>query len=295
MANERKTNMAAIVKTMPHDNVLVVDALNLCFRWKPYKPNESVSRFREDFVSTVSSLARSYDCGQIIIAADMQGSNYRKEIFPEYKGNRKDLKDKQTEAERLQFQAFFNEYEATLELAEKKFLLLRYPGVEADDIAAYIVTRRRDYGINNIWLISSDRDWDLLIKDDVSRFSTVTRKETTLDTWDYEVAPKDYLTYKCLIGDDGDNIPGINKVGPKTAAKMIEQYGSVFDIVDALPLPGKYVYLKNTNEFGAANLLRNVELMDLETYCEEAIGPANVRDIGQQLMMNDRRAKGFGF
>lgn len=281
--------MVDFLKELPSENLLVVDAMNLAFRWKPYKPNERVGKFANDFVNTIQSLARSYDAGQIIVVADMKGSSYRKELYPEYKANRKADAEAQSEEAKLQSQQFFAEYENALELAAKSHLLLRYPGVEADDIAAYIVKHKDDYGFGSIWLISSDRDWDLLVKPGVSRFSTVTRKEITVDNWPHEVPPEQYLDLKCLQGDKGDNIPGVPKVGPKTAVKLLEEYGSVFDIADALPLPGKYVYIKNLNEFGAANLHLNVELMDLETFCEEAIGADNVRDIGMQLMMNERK------
>ncbi len=279
--------MTKFTKTMRPDNVLVVDALNVCFRWKPYKPNEMVSKFRQDFVDTVASLARSYDCGQIIVLADMKGSSYRREIYPAYKGNRKELAEAQSEAEKLQSQAFFAEYEKALELADSKYLTFRYPGVEADDMAAYLVNRRKEYGFNQIWLISSDRDWDLLIKEDVSRFSTVTRKEITLDTWDYDVSPEHYLSYKCLMGDKGDNVPGVAGVGPKRAAALIEEYGSALDICDQIPLPGRYVYIKNVND-SRDQILLNHELMDLETYCEEAMGSENVADMGRRLMLNER-------
>ena len=275
------------IKEMTHENVLIVDAMNLAFRWK----HQRAISFAEEFLGTIESLARSYDCGQIIVAADMRGSSYRKELYPEYKANRKVLAEKQTEEEKRETEVFFTEYERSLEVASKRHLLLRYPGVEADDIAAYIVKYKQDYGFGQIWLISSDRDWDLLIKEDVSRFSTVTRKEITLDTWDYEVPPEQYLCYKCLMGDKGDNIPGVPKVGPKTAAKLLQEYGSSFDICDAIPLPGKYVYIKNVNE-NKDQILLNHELMDLETYCEEAIGSDNIRDIGTQLLMNDRNISG---
>jgi 5'-3' exonuclease len=271
--------MAELIKRLNPNNLLIVDAMNLAFRWK----HQKLSVFAKEFVATVDSLARSYDCGQVIVAGDMKGSSYRKEIFSEYKGNRKELVANQTPEEKKDAEIFFAEYEKALELADKHFLLLRYEGVEADDIAAYIVNKRRDYGFNNIWLISSDRDWDLLIKEDVSRFSTVTRKEITLDTWPYEVPPEQYLCYKCLMGDKGDNIPGVPGVGPKRAAQLLAEYGSSFDIIDAMPLPGKYVYIKNLNE-NKDQILLNHELMDLETYCEEAIGADNVRDLGMRLM-----------
>jgi DNA polymerase-1 len=294
MAQPRRDNMVDFVKSHPKENLLIVDALNVCFRWKPYKPNERVTKFATDFVDTVASLARSYKCGQIVVAADMKGSSYRRGIYPDYKGNRKELNDKQSEAEKLQSAEFFKQYEVALEAADKKFLLLRYPGVEADDIAAYIVTKRHLYGYDSIWLISSDRDWDLLVKEDVSRFSTVTRKEITLDTWPHEVPPEHYLSFKCLTGDKGDNIPGVTGVGPKRAAGLIEEYGSALDVCDAIPLPGKLKYIQAVNE-SKDQIFLNHELMDLETFCEEAIGSDNVRDIGQRLIMNDRRLTGYGF
>lgn len=276
--------MAQLIKDSPLDNVLIVDALNLAFRWK----HQGVTLFADEFVRTVDSLARSYSAGTVIVAADMKGSYYRRGLFPDYKGNRKELTENQTPEEKRAAELFFAEYEKSLEKCDKHFLLLRYEGVEADDIAAYIVNKRYDYGFSQIWLISSDRDWDLLIKEDVHRFSTVTRKEITLETWPYEVPPEQYLCYKCLMGDKGDNIPGVPKVGPKTAQKLLAEWGSSFDICDAIPLPGKYVYIQNLNQC-RDQILLNHELMDLETYCEEAIGANNVRDIGQRLMMNERR------
>jgi DNA polymerase-1 len=276
--------MANFIKTLPVDNVLIVDAMNLAFRWK----HQNAFIFAEDMVKTIESLARSYSSGQIIVAADMKGSYYRKRILPSYKANRKELAAKQTPTEKKDSERFFKEYERALELCSEHFLVLRYEGVEADDIAAYIVSRREEYGFSQIWMISSDRDWDLLIKDNVHRFSTVTRKEITLETWPHEVPPEQYLDLKCLMGDKGDNIPGIEKVGPKTAAKLLQEYGSSLDICDSIPLPGKYVYIQNLNKSKDLIYL-NHELMDLETYCEEAIGADNIRDIGMQLMLNNRK------
>ena len=136
---------------------------------------------------------------------------------------------------------------------------------------------------------SSDRDWDLLITDKVSRFSTVTRKEVTLNTWDehYDFEVEDYITFKCLTGDKGDNVPGIPGIGPKRAVEIMNQYGNIFDIYAAVPLEGKYKYIQSLNE-NAEQLLMNVELMDLVTYAEEAIGEKNkqVIDLGIQEHLN---------
>lgn len=264
------------------NSVLIVDALNLAFRWK----HQGRTDFRFEYLSTIQSLAKSYDCKQIIIAADWGSSAYRKAISPEYKQSRKDKFAQQTEEEKMAFEAFFEEFEASLEvLAEEGMPVLRYKGVEADDIAAHLVKEREEYGFEYIWLISSDRDWDLLIAENVGRFSYVTRKEVTLNNWSehYACTPSEYISYKCLIGDTGDNVLGIPGIGPKRAIALIQEYGSAMDIYDAVPIQSKYKFVQNLNE-NAERLLQNYELMDLISYCDEAIGPENLADLKEKLL-----------
>ena len=81
-------------KPIPNGNLLIVDGLNLAFRWKHQGRND----FEHDYVRTVESLAKSYNCGEIVVLGD-GGSNYRKEIYPEYKANRKERYAEQTEKE----------------------------------------------------------------------------------------------------------------------------------------------------------------------------------------------------
>ena len=169
--------MALSFNSQRREGTLIVDALNLAFRWK----HQGRTDFRYEYEKTVKSLADSYKCENVIMTADGGSSSYRRDILPDYKQNRKDKYATQTEEEKIAFEEFFEEYQATLELMEESFPLLRFEGVEADDIAAYI-TQSAEY--DDCWLISSDKDWDLLINDKVSRFSTVTRKETTVHNWD---------------------------------------------------------------------------------------------------------------
>ena len=261
-------------------NLLIVDGLNIAFRWK----HQGVLDFKYDYIRTVESLAKSYNAGNIIICAD-GGSSYRKEIFPEYKANRKEKYAEQTAQEEKEFEMFMAEFANTLTELRKKYPVFHFKGVEADDIAAYISMHLDDFGLDECWLISSDKDWDFLINDRVSRFSTVTRKETTVHNWDehYDFEIPDYITFKCLTGDKGDNVPGIPGIGPKRAVQLMEQYGDVFDIYDACPIDGKYKYIQNLNE-NAEQLLTNVELMDLVTYAETAIGEENKEVINTTLL-----------
>ena len=268
----------------PNGNLLIVDGLNIAFRWK----HQGVLDFKYDYIRTVESLAKSYNAGQIIVLAD-GGSFYRKEILPSYKANRKEKYADQTEQEAKEFEMFMSEFSNTLTLIKEKYPVFQFRGVEADDIAAYIV---KEFDYDDCWLISSDKDWDLLISDKVSRFSTVTRKETTVHNWDehYNFEIPDYITFKCLTGDKGDNVPGIPGIGPKRAVQLMEQYGDVFDIYGSCPIDGKYKYIQNLNE-NSEQLLMNVELMDLLTYCDEAIGKENTEVINTTLkrVLNENR------
>ena len=270
----------------PIGNLLIVDGLNIAFRWK----HQGVTDFKYDYARTVESLAKSYNAGTIIITAD-GGSSYRKAIHPEYKANRKEKYAEQTEQEAKEFAMFMAEFSNTLTLLKEKHTVLQFKGVEADDIAAYISMNLEKFNFDECWMVSSDRDWDLLITDKVSRFSTVTRKEVTLNTWDehYDFEVEDYITFKCLTGDKGDNVPGIPGIGPKRAVDLMQQYGSVFDIYDSIPIEGKYKYIQSLNE-NAEQLLVNVELMDLVTYSEEAIGKDNIETINRKI--EERRRNG---
>ena len=264
----------------PIGNLLIVDGLNIAFRWK----HQGVTDFKYDYARTIESLAKSYNAGTIIITAD-GGSSYRKAILPEYKANRKVKYAEQTPQEEKEFAMFMAEFSNTLTLLKEKHTVLQFKGVEADDIAAYISMNLDKFNFDECWMVSSDRDWDLLINERVSRFSTVTRKETTVHNWDehYDFEIEDYITFKCLTGDKGDNVPGIPGVGPKRAVQLMEQYGNVFDIYGACPIDGKYKYIESLNE-NAEQLLMNVELMDLVTYSEEAISKDNIQVINEEII-----------
>ncbi|NDI23245.1 MAG: hypothetical protein EBY76_09415, partial [Betaproteobacteria bacterium] len=203
---------------------------------------------------------------------DQGSSSYRKAIYPDYKQNRKDKYDKQTETEKLEFELFFEDFTKTLELLQEHYTVLRFQGVEADDIAAYIVNKKRKLSVDQIWLMSSDKDWDLLIKPGVSRFSYVTRKETTWESWSdhYNFEPEQYVHVKCLMGDSGDNVPGIAGIGPKRAQQLVEEYGTTWDIINSIPIQGRYKYIEAINQ-SKQQLELNYQLMDLVTYCSDAI------------------------
>lgn len=253
--------------TQTNENtLLVIDGLNWAFRWRDF------DEFTNEYVKVVRSLAKSYKAGKIIIAADQGSSSYRKTIYPEYKQNRKEKYETQTEEEREKFERFFNAWEECLLILEQEFTLVRFPGVEADDIAGYIVRNKEKFNLEQVWLASSDKDWDLLVQSGVNRFSYVTRKETTVDNWSehHDCNREDYVFLKAIMGDSGDNIKGVQGIGPKRGLELITKYGSVYDIIDSIPLAGKQKYIQALNESGQL-LELNMQLVDILTYCEDAI------------------------
>ena len=272
--------MALSFNSQRKDGTMIVDALNLAFRWK----HQGRTDFRYEYEKTVKSLADSYKCEDIIITADGGSSSYRKAILPDYKQNRKDKYATQTEEEKIAFEEFFEEYQATLDVLGAYLPILRFEGVEADDIAAHLVKYKKEYGFSNVWLISSDRDWDLLIQEGVSRFSYVNRKEVTIENWydHYEVTPEQYISLKCLTGDKGDNVPGITGIGPKRAKDLITTYGDAMNIYDSIPLASKYKHIQELNASGE-RILQNYELMDLMSYCDDAIGNTNIAEIEEKI------------
>lgn len=259
---------------MKRHNLMIVDFLNLCFRYK----HANKKNFTAEIINTIQSLGVSYEAKDIIIAGDW-GSKWRKDIFPEYKANRIAMRDKQTEQEKNDYKEFLDEANRALDVLRDHYLVFKFDGVEADDIAAFIATNYAD-NYNHTWLISSDKDWDLLIKPDVSRFSYITRKEITWNNWSthYEYLPHEHISVKVLQGDTGDNVPGVKGVGIKRAVSLINEYGSAMDVYDQLPINDKRVFIQNLNAFGN-QLLLNYDLMDLETNCSTAIGKAGVNSI----------------
>jgi 5'-3' exonuclease len=267
-----------------NNTLLVVDALNLAFRYK----HSGATDFATDYIRTVDSLKKSYKASHVIIACDQGSSSYRKALSPEYKQNRKDKQEQQTDAERAAFELFFEDFLATIATIETttSYPVLKFQGVEADDIAAYIVSQKSSLSTDDIWLISSDRDWDLLVGPGVSRFSYVTRKEVTVDNWNdhYDFNPEDYISIKCLTGDTGDNVAGVPGIGPKRAVALVNEYGSTYDIIASIPIAGKYKYIQELNKC-KDTLMLNYQLMDLVTHCREAIGHDNLQTIDETLQL----------
>ena len=295
------------------NNLVVVDGLNLCFRWKHerYSVNENGlndvsfedaleflregmagNYFKEELEETVNSIAASYKAKKVILLADFGSSKWRKAIFPEYKGNRDKLKEAARPCDNAAFAVFFSHYEEAIkEIAETSdnITVVYERGIEADDMAAFITAHAVDYA--HIWLVSSDKDWDLLISHTVSRFNWMTKnswknvdktgprpREITLDNWNqhYKHKPNQHLDVKALMGDDGDNLAGIEGVGPVYALRLLDKYSGLEGVINAVPIKSTAKYIQNLNA-GVDIIKRNKLLMDIKSSWVDII-PKDVQD-----------------
>ena len=197
---------------------------------------------------------------------DFGKSYYRMDMHDEYKGTRKKPQD---EEEVKKYEDFFAVLNALPDEIDEE--VLKFRGVEADDILAYI-TQNVSSRYEHTWIVSSDRDLYQLIDDNVSVFNIFGRKEVTVESLmdDYGTTPYEYMLSRIIEGDKSDNILGIEGIGPKRAQGLAKDHKEFYKLLDSLPLKGKSKYIQNLNA-GRDTLLRNEKLINLKKYCEEAI------------------------
>jgi 5'-3' exonuclease len=251
------------------NNLLIVDGINFAMRFK----NKGATIFGSEYLGNINSIARSYGCKKIILVSDMGASTFREAVYPDYKWRRKKRREEQTDEEKSSWEDFFDGYKKALNLfREAGHYVVQFRGVEGDDLAAYFKYALQDY-FSKIWLCSTDGDWDQLLDENTHRFAYTSRKEFTLETM-YDAhncdTPEQFTHMKAIQGDSGDDVPGIDGIGPKRAYNLVREYGSVHELAAALPLQGNQLFVKNLNK-GKEDLLRNLELVDLPSYFMDCI------------------------
>ena len=246
-----------------YNNLLIIDANNLSYRWLQ-RPN--FDSFGDDFVRTIQSLAKSYEATRTIVCFDFGKSYYRMDMHDEYKGTRKKPQD---EEEIKKYESFFAVHNSLPEELDEE--VLKFRGVEADDILAWITQNISDR-YDHTWIVSSDRDLYQLIDNNVSVFNIFSRKEITLQTLedDFEITPDLYMLSRIIEGDKSDNILGIEGIGPKRAQALAKEYNTLDNLITALPIKGRSKYIQNLNA-GKEQLVRNEKLINLKAYCVDAI------------------------
>jgi len=248
-----------------YSNLLLIDANNLSYRWLQ-RPN--YSSFGDDFVRTIQSLSKSYEAKRTVVCFDFGKSYYRMDMHEEYKGTRKKPQDEEEAKKYEEFFAVLNDLPEQLDEE-----VLKFRGVEADDILAYMVKKYEQTDeYDHIWIVSSDRDLYQLVSEKTSIFNIFGRREITNGSMleDMNISPELYLLSRYIEGDKSDNILGIEGIGPKRAQALAKEYETLPNLIEALPIKGRAKYIQNLNA-GKDTLIRNEKLINLRKYCEEAI------------------------
>ncbi|HWG76375.1 MAG TPA: DNA polymerase I [Steroidobacteraceae bacterium] len=174
-------------------------------------------------LSMLLKFLREYEAPHIAVVFDAAGRTFRDELFAQYKAHRAPMPDQ-----------LRPQVEPLLQAVEALGLpVLRIEGVEADDVIGTLACRANAAG-ERVLISTIDKDMAQLVDERITLINTMSN--TLLDRagvkTKFDVFPEQIIDYLALIGDSSDNIPGIEKVGPKTAARWLAQYGTLDALIE---------------------------------------------------------------
>ncbi len=173
-------------------------------------------------INMLKRLQQDYPDDPIAVIFDAKGKTFRNDLYPEYKANRPPMQDEL----RVQIEPIHEIVRAM------GFPLLCVSGVEADDVIGTLARQASELGLDTV-ISTGDKDMAQLVDKHVSLINTMT--ETSMDRQGvidkFGVPPESIIDYLTLIGDTVDNVPGVPKVGPKTAVKWLAEYKTLENIM----------------------------------------------------------------
>jgi DNA polymerase-1 len=174
-------------------------------------------------LTMIQKLLREEQPTQVAVVFDAPGKTFRDDLYTDYKANRPPMPDEL----RSQVQPILDAVEAM------GLPLLRVKGVEADDVIGTLCKQAANKGIK-VLVSTGDKDLAQLVNDKVTLINTMNDARMDRDgvKAKFDVYPEQIVDYLALVGDTSDNIPGVPKVGAKTAAKWLNLYASADGIVE---------------------------------------------------------------
>lgn len=197
---------------------------------------------------------------RVAVVFDAKGKTFRNDIYPEYKANRPPMPDDL----RVQIEPLHQIIEA------QGLPLIVVPGVEADDVIGTMSQQASEQGYQ-VLISTGDKDMAQLVNANVSLINTMNNHfmDEASAVEKFQVKADQIIDYLALMGDSSDNIPGVPKVGPKTAAKWIGEFGSLQGVMEnAADFKGKIgEYLRESLEF----LPMSYELATIKLDCDTGV------------------------
>lgn len=226
--------------------VVLVDGSSYLFRAYHALPPLTTSKDHptgaiKGVISMLRRLEQDFPGSKMVVVFDAKGKTFRHDLYEEYKANRPPM------PEDLACQI-----EPIHEIVKAMGLpLLTVTGVEADDVIGTLANEATSKGIDVV-VSTGDKDMAQLVSDHVTLINTMT--ETRMDrdgvVEKFGVTPEQIVDYLALVGDKVDNIPGVNKCGPKTAVKWLQSYDNLDNVIEhADEIKGKIgEYLRDATE-----------------------------------------------
>ncbi|HAT1595910.1 TPA: DNA polymerase I [Legionella pneumophila] len=170
----------------------------------------------------IKKIIKDYQPEEIAVVFDAKGKTFRDEWYPEYKAHRPPMP-----------QELSSQFQPLIQLLQAMGLpLLIIDGVEADDVIGTLAKQATEQGIPVV-ISTSDKDMAQLVNKHVSLINTMSNYSMDIDgvKEKFGVAPEQIIDYLTLIGDTVDNIPGVEKCGPKTAVKWLTEYQTLDNLL----------------------------------------------------------------
>jgi DNA polymerase-1 len=211
----------------PKKHLVLVDGSSYLYRAFHAMPSLSNSKGMPTgaaygIVNMLRRLLADYEPSHLAVVFDAKGKTFRDDLYSEYKANRPPMPDEM----RQQLDAIRSLVKAL------GMPLLEVPGVEADDVIGTLARQGKNSGFD-VTISTGDKDMAQLVNESVTMVNTM--DNSRLDPEGVEgkfgVRPEQMVDYLTLVGDAVDNVPGVPKVGPKTAVKWLKEYGSLDSII----------------------------------------------------------------
>ncbi len=242
----------------PHRHLVLVDGSSYLYRAFHAMPSLNNSKGMPTgaaygIANMLRRLLADYDPAHLAVVFDAKGKTFRDDLYSEYKANRPPMPDEMRQ-----------QLEPIRSLVNAMGIpILEVPGVEADDVIGTLAVQGKKCGFD-VTISTGDKDMAQLVNSSVTMVNTMDGRRLDPEGVEekFGIAPEQMVDYLTLVGDAVDNVPGVPKVGPKTAVKWLKEYGTLDAIIahaddvggkvgenlreclDRLPLSHKLVTIK---------------------------------------------------
>ncbi|MDG2090126.1 MAG: DNA polymerase I [Gammaproteobacteria bacterium] len=213
---------------LPEKPLILIDGSSYLFRAYHALPPLTTTRGQatgaiKGVINMVRSLIKEYADSPIAVVFDAKGKTFRSDIYKDYKAHRPPMPDD-----------LRTQIEPIHEIIKAMGLpLIVVPGVEADDVIGTLAKQATELKRDTL-ISTGDKDLAQLVNEHITLLNTMNKEVLDIEgvKTKFGLAPEQIIDYLGLMGDTSDNIPGVPSVGPKTAVKWLDKYGTAEALIE---------------------------------------------------------------